>query len=188
MSAPWRPARRGRRRKQPVARRARRLLQSAPRLLALPAYGAMGHAEPACKLLDRARLAGGGRPQAVVDRDRDELWPALERAAPARHQHQQRRRVGTAGDGEDESANAGERSKQRLRLGGGDRRRIVSSGHASVLARPPASPRPTRAEICAGLLRATRRPPPSRRARQATVRGAEAHRAPWRWIRIWSRR
>src|SRR5262249_41760701 len=42
-----------------------------------------------------------------------------------------------------------------------------------------------RAEICAGLLRAMRRPPPSRRARQATVPGAEAHRAPWRWLRFW---
>src|SRR5262245_39238395 len=148
----------------------------------------MGHTEVARQLFDQARLAGGCGPQAMVDRDRDELWPALERAAPARHQHQQRRRIGAAGDGEDEGGNAGERSKQRLGLGGGDRRRIVSSGHASVLARPPASPRPTRAEICARLLRATRRPPPSRRARQATVRGAEAHRAPWWWTRIWSRR
>src|SRR5262249_60179690 len=102
------------------------------------AQGAMGHAEPACQLLDRARLGGGCAPQAVVDRDRDELWPALERAAPARHQRQQRRRIGTTGDGEDEGGNAGEGSKQRLRLGGGDRRRIVTSGHASVLARPPA--------------------------------------------------
>src|SRR5262249_57802600 len=97
-----------------------------------------------------------------------EMWSALERAAPARHEHEQGGRIGTAGDGEDEGGNAGERSKQRLRLGGGDRRRIVSSGHASVLARPPASPRSTRVEICARLLRATRRPPPSRRARQAT--------------------
>ncbi len=40
----------------------------------------------------------------------------------------------------------GERIKQRLRLGGGDRRRIVSSGHASVLARHPASRRPMHGE------------------------------------------
>jgi len=87
--------------------------------------------------LDRARLTGGCAPQAVVDRDRDELRPALERAAPSRHQHQQRGRIGPPETAKTRAQNARERSKQPLRLGAEDRRRLVSSGHAFVLARHP---------------------------------------------------
>src|SRR5262249_34862906 len=173
-------------RQQPVALLARALLQACPRLAAAPAQGAVGDAERARQPPDRARFGGGGRTQAVIDGDGDELRPALQAAAPARRQQQQRGRVGTAGDCENESGGASERTEQRLRLGGGDR--SVSSGHAFVLARPPVSRSPMRAGICAAPRRATRRPPLSRPAGRATARGEAAHPAPWRWIRIWSRR
>jgi hypothetical protein len=98
----------------------------------------MGHAKCVRHPRYRARFAGGFAPKAVVDGDGEQPRAGFARLTPARRQQQQRGGIGTAGDGEDKSGSACERIKQRLRLGGGDRRRIVSSGHASVLARHPA--------------------------------------------------
>src|SRR5205823_13095301 len=118
-------------------------------LPALPDQSTMRNTHQARQPIDSTRRAPGFAPQPMVDSDCNEPRSALARLAPARGEHQESRGVRSTGYRKDKTGSIGEWSEQRLRLGGGDRRRIVSSGHAFVLAQSPVSWLRKRVEICA---------------------------------------
>jgi hypothetical protein len=80
----------------------RGLLDAGLRLFPPPAQRAVFDLEPFGELLDGERLARRFLAQTMVDRDGEQLWPALEAFTPARREPQQGRRVRTARYGEDE--------------------------------------------------------------------------------------
>ena len=178
----------GKGREQSITCDPRGLLQPGFRLLAAPAQSAVSHAQPARQTFHRACFGRRFRAQSMIDRHSDEGWSCFASSAPARRQDKKRSGVGASGDRQDEGRSPREWFKELVRLGRGNRLRILSSGHASVLARPPVLPRPTPAEICARPHPGRRRPLPSHRAPQAIGQVEAAHPAPADWLQIWSRR
>ena len=173
-------------REQPVALEPRRLLQPGRGLASAPAQRAVLDPERAGEPLHGERFAPRLGAQAVVDRDGDELRPALSRLAPARRENEQRGRVRPARDGENENRMVGEIGEQRSDVSGLERGCAVSSGHAFARARRLASRSWALSDTCGPPRRAWRRTFPSASWRPATARAAAAPPAPWRgWCAWW---
>ena len=97
---------------QGVARRARKLLDSALGLGPGPFEAVMGQAEAPGERGDRLRLGGGARAQPMVDRGDGDRRPAA-RGRPARRQDQQCGRIGSAGHREQQALRRSQRRQQR---------------------------------------------------------------------------